>query len=75
MQTTISGENSFKVLKDSFMVGPSSSGYTLAFSADNVHFTPYDKETPANENLLVYGVVPYSFWMLSGNTGNVNIIV
>ena len=76
MKTVVSGEQSFKVLKDSFMCGPSSSGYVLAFSADNIHFTPYNEQAvPANENLLVNGAIPYSYWMLSGNTDNVVIIV
>lgn len=75
MQITISGEKSFKVPKNQFIIGPSASGYTLAYSADNVHFTNYTESTPANENCIVNGAVTYSFWKLVGNTGEVTIIV
>ena len=75
MKQTVTGEQSFKVLKDQFMVGPSASGYTLAYSADNEHFTNYSEATPANENLIVNGAMMYSFWKLVGNTGDVEIIL
>lgn len=75
MQIKVTGEKSFKVLKEQFIIGPSASGYTLAYSADNVHFTNYTEATPANENCIVNGAVTYSYWKLVGNTGEVDIIV
>lgn len=75
MQTTITGEAKFKALKNQFMVGPSASGYTLAYSADGVNFTNYSEATPANENLIVNGAMQYGFFKLVGNTEEVDIIL
>lgn len=75
MKITVQGEKSFKVLTDQMLIGPSESGYTLAYSADNENFTEYDEATPANENCIVNGAVRYSYWKLVGNTGEVTVIV
>ena len=68
MQQKVSKEQSFKVLKNTFSVGETSNGYTLAYSVDDVNFTNYDKATPANEVLIVNGVTPFTFFKLVGNT-------
>lgn len=76
MQVKVSGENSFKCLKNTFSVGATTQGYTLAYSADDVNFTNYTQPTPAGETLIVYGVTPYTFFKLSGNTDNdVNVVL
>ena len=75
MQITVNGERKFKVLKDQFMVGPSASGYTLAYSADGVNFTNYTEATPANENLIVNGFMMYGWAKLVGNSGEVEVIL
>ena len=72
----ISGETPFKVLKDSALIGPSEGGYTLAYSATrDGEYTAYDQATPAGENLIINGLVPFSWLMLSGNTGEVEAVL
>lgn len=75
MQVTVLGEQKFKVVKDQFMVGPSASGYTLAYSANGVDFTNYSEATPAGENLIVNGFMQYGWAKLVGNTGEVDVIL
>ena len=75
MQVTVLGEQKFKVVKDQFMVGPSASGYTLAYSANGVDFTNYSEATPAGENLIVNGFMRYGWAKLVGNTGEVDVIL
>ena len=70
MQAKVNGEEPFKVLKDTFTVGVTTNGYTLAYSADKENWTTYTQATPANEVLIVNGVTPYTYFMLSGNTDN-----
>lgn len=69
MKIKVNGEEVFKALKDQFAVGPSSSGYQIAYSADNSVFT-LDTEAivPANENLIYLGSMQYAYYKLSGNT-------
>lgn len=71
---TIIGEERFKSIGDCFAVAPTESGYTLAYSADGVHFTQYDEATPAGENLIVNGCVPFMWFKLVGNTGEAVIM-
>lgn len=75
MKAIVENEEKFRALKNQFMVGPSTSGYTLAYSADGVNFTPYDTPTPAGENLIVNGAVQYGWFKLSGNTGEVTVVL
>ena len=76
MQATVSGENPFKVLKETFTLGPSAQGFTLAYSTSkDGTFTEYEEATPAGEVLIVNGVTPYSWFKLVGNTGEVEIIL
>ena len=72
----ISGETPFKVLKEQAIIGPSEGGYTLAYSATrDGEYTAYDQDTPAGENLIINGLVPFSWLMLSGNTGEVEAVL
>ena len=75
MQITVSGESPFKVLKDTFAVGKTTNGYTLAYGIDKNNLTDYTEATPAGEDLIVNGVTPYMWFALKGNTGEVTIIV
>ena len=75
MQVKVLDEERFKVAKNQFIVGPSASGYTLAYSADGVNFTQYDEPTPAGENLIVNGVPQYAWCKLVGNAGEVDVIL
>lgn len=72
---TIKGEKSFKAIKDNMMIGPSESGYTLSYSADDENFTDYPDAVPAGENCIVLGTPTYSYWKLKGNQGEVTIIL
>ena len=76
MQIQVSGESPFKALKDQFSVAPTTSGYQVAYSADNVTFTlDPDAIVPANENLVYLGSMTYGFYKLVGNTDNVKVIL
>ena len=77
MQGKVNGEEPFKALKDVFCVGPTSAGYTLSYSTKKEGpWTNYDNPTPADETLLVNGVVPYMWFRLTGNgDDNVDIIL
>lgn len=76
MQIQVSGETAFKALKDQFSVAPTTSGYQVAYSADNVTFTlDADAIVPANENLVYLGSMTYGYYKLVGNTDNVKVIL
>lgn len=65
----IQDEQIFSVPTNSFAVGGTEAGYTLAYSADGLTYTNYDKETPANETLVVNGVAKGMRFMLKNNVG------
>lgn len=68
MQAIVSGETPFKALKSTFAVGPTSSGYTLNYGTSKEGpWTAYSEATPADECLVVNGIVPYMWFMLDGN--------
>lgn len=73
MTLPISGENVFCVNAHSFSISPSSSGYTLAYSANAEDFTEYEKATPADDTLIVNGVAAHMYFKLVGNTDDVVI--
>ena len=77
MQVKINGEEVFTAKKEQFMVGPTSSGYQIAYSADKENWTlDADAIVPANENLVYLGSMTYGFYKLVGNTdNNVNVIL
>lgn len=75
MKARINGEEVFKALKGQMIIGPSAEGYTLAYSADGENFTEYSQATPAGENCIVNGCPQYSYWKLSGNQSEVEIIL
>ena len=76
MQIQVSGETAFKALKEQFAVAPTTSGYQVAYSADNTNFTlDADAIVPANENLVYLGSMTYGYYKLVGNTDNVKVIL
>ena len=76
MQMQVSGELPFKALKEQFSVAPTTSGYQVAYSADNVTFTlDPDAIVPAGENLVYLGSMTYGYYKLVGNTDNVKVIL
>lgn len=69
----VNNEEVFGIPTTAFAVSASESGYTLAYSADGVSFTEYEKPTPANEVLIVNGVPKGMGFKLVGNTDTVFI--
>ena len=76
MKVVVNGETPFKVCKDQVFIGPSASGYTLAYGASKEGtFTNYSEATAANTNCIVNGVVQYCWLKLVGNSGPVEVIL
>ena len=76
MEILITNETPFKAVKNQFAIGPSSSGYQLAFSADKETWTlDADAIVPSGENLVYLGSVQYLWYKLVGNSGSVKAIV
>lgn len=75
MKVTVIDEQVFKVAKNQMTIGPSASGYSLAYSADGVNFTTYTTAVPANENCIVNGVPQYTYCKLVGNVGPVVVVL
>ena len=73
MKLNITGEKVFSILKERIMIGPSSSGYKLAYSADGVNFTEYKEATPADTNVVVNNIPEECYFKLLGNTDTVTI--
>ncbi|MBO7323307.1 MAG: hypothetical protein J6U51_06980 [Bacteroidales bacterium] len=72
----VSGETPFKAAKFQFAVGPSESGYQIAYSVDKEHWALDDDAiVPANDTLIYNGSMQYAWYMLSGNTSEVEIIL
>ena len=64
----IDKEAVFQVPVSKFCIGYSSSGYTLAFSADGVDYTPYSSATPADTAQVVVNACSGMYFKLAGNT-------
>lgn len=74
MKITVNGEQPFQVGAPNFAISPSSSGYTLNFSADGVNFTPWDESTAANTTQVVVDAARGMYFFLDGNTDD-NIVI
>lgn len=70
----ISGEQHFQVGAPLFAIGPSTSGYTLYYSADGVNFTPWDEGTLADTTQVVANAAAGMFFYLYGNSDD-NIVI
>ena len=70
---TVQGEDNFQIVAHSFIISPSSEGYTLQYSADGEQFTNWPEATPAGENLVVTNVPRLTFYKLLGNASTVTI--
>jgi hypothetical protein len=76
MKIIVNGETPFKALKQEFMVGATTGGYTLAYSADKENWTAdSDAVVPADETLCYLSSVPYGFYKLSGNTDTNTVVI
>lgn len=69
----ITGEQPFQVNAHSFIASPSATEYTFAYSADGKTYTNYTQSTPANENLIVFGVAFGTYCKLVGASGEIEI--
>lgn len=69
----ITGETIFYIPSNEFAISPSNEEYTLAYSADGVNFTNYEKATPAGETLVVNGIPKFMKFKLIGNNSTVTI--
>lgn len=65
---TISGEQVFQVEASRFCIGATTNGYTLYYSADGKHFTPWVEGTLANRDQVVVGAAEGMYFKLFGNT-------
>ena len=72
MQDVISGEKPFKALKNQFAIGPTQSGYQIAYSAtqDGTFTLDPDAIVPAGENLVYLGSMKYMYYKCVGLTDN-----
>lgn len=68
----VNGEDAFQVMAHSFSVF-SETAFTLAYSADGEHYTSYEDQTPAGENLIVNGVGKGMYFKLLGNSSEATI--
>ena len=70
----VKGETPFQVDAESFGLSKSAQGYTLAYSIDGDHYTEYETPVPADEELIVNGVVPGAFFKCIGNTDTIHCL-
>lgn len=73
MLIKIQGEKPFSIQSNSFGVSPSNQSYILQYSVDGINYTDYEKEVPANENLIVNGISKELFFRLKNNQSTVMI--
>lgn len=69
----IKGEQPFQVLSHSCIISPSNEGYTMNYSGDGEHWTPWTAATPANENLIINGLAFGTYIKLAGNNSDVKV--
>lgn len=72
---TVQGNKPFFSTTKSFTVGKTTGGYTLAYGVNKDDLTAYPDPVPANEDLVVNGVTPHTWFMLSGCTDESVIVV
>lgn len=64
----VQGEEKFGIPTQNFAISASTSGYTLAYSADGESFTEWSEPTPAGEVLVVSEAAKGMTYKLVGNT-------
>lgn len=73
-QIKINKEQPFQVAASKFCIGATTEGYTLNYSADGHHYTPWDEGTLANRDQVVVGAADGMYFKLAGNVDD-NVIV
>ena len=66
----VSGEQPFQVAASKFCIAATTCGYTLYYSADGVHYTPWVEGTLANRDQVVVGAADGMYFKLYGNVDN-----
>lgn len=78
MQIKVNGETPFKVMKNTFTVSKTSSGYTLewcTFNSENDNdWQAYPQDVPADEGLICNGATPFTYFRLKNNADE-NVLV
>ena len=69
----IKDEAVFQVEESNFAISPSTTGYTLNYSADGVNFTPWTDGTLAEVTQVVACAARGMYYKLVGNVGDVVI--
>lgn len=63
----VKGNTPFKVLSNTFTVGPAAESYSLMYAVErDGEYTAYPDAVPANEVLICNGCTPYTFFKLEG---------
>ena len=70
----VNGEEPFQVGASKFCIAATTEGYTLNYSADGHHFTPWQEGTLANQDQVVVGAAAGMYFKLAGNVDD-NVIV
>lgn len=73
-QRIVNGEESFQVGASKFCIGATTNGYTLNFSADGKHFTPWEEGTLAGKDQVVVGAAAGMYFKLDGNTDEAVVV-
>ena len=68
-QKIITGEQPFQVGAPRFCIGATDDGYTLNYSADGTHWTPWEAVTLADTDQVVVNAACGMYFKLAGNTG------
>ena len=68
MKLIVNGEEPFKAPASRFVIGQTSTGYTLEYGVDGENFTAWDEATEANTDAVVANAVPGMFIKLTDNT-------
>ena len=64
---SVNGEEPLQVGASKFCIGATTGGYTLNYSADGKHFTPWEEGTLANKDQVVVGAAAGMYFKLDGN--------
>lgn len=75
MEIEITGEEVIKTRGTSIGIAPSTVDYTFSYSFDGIHWTDWPEVVPANESLIVNGMIAGASIKLKGNTDEIKAII
>lgn len=73
MKISIVQDKPFQVGIGTFCISPSSTEYTLHYSADGKSYTAWEEATPANEVLVVNAAPEGMYFKLVGNNDTLTL--